>query len=142
MEPFLGVETSCRGLKWVARCEDDAKVSAIEQSQGLDNLTSRLLAGRHVNPDEVDQFLNPTLRSSMPDPSTLQDMDKAASLILDAVQAKDKITVFADYDVDGGSSAAQLIKWGRAFGAEMDLYVPDRVKDCLLYTSPSPRDRG
>ena len=129
MEPFLGVETSCRGLKWVARCKDDAKVSAIEQSQGLDNLTSRLLAGRHVNPDEVDQFLNPTLRSSMPDPSTLQDMDKAASLILDAVQAKDKITVFADYDVDGGSSAAQLIKWGRAFDTEMDLYVPDRVKE-------------
>ncbi len=129
MAPFLGVETSCRGLKWVARCEDDTKISVIEQSQGLDNLTSRLLAGRHVNPDQVDQFLNPTLRSSMPDPSTLQDMDKAASLILDAVQAKDKITVFADYDVDGGTSAAQLIKWGRAFDTEMDLYVPDRVKE-------------
>jgi len=129
MAAFLGVENSCRGLKWVARCDDETKIAEIEQSHGLDNLTSRLLAGRHVNPDQVSQFLNPTLRSSMPDPSTLQDMDKAASLILDAVQAKDKITVFADYDVDGGSSAAQLIKWGRAFDIEMDLYVPDRVKE-------------
>lgn len=65
----------------------------------------------------------------MPDPSSMQDMDKAASLIMDAVQAKKKITIFADYDVDGGTSAAQLIKWGRAFGVEIGLYVPDRVKE-------------
>jgi single-stranded-DNA-specific exonuclease len=56
-------------------------------------------------------------------------MDKAAKLILDAIQSKQKITVFADYDVDGGTSAAQLIKWGRSFGCEIGLYVPDRVKE-------------
>lgn len=129
MTDFLDVDSSCRGLRWQARCEDEAQVTELEQTKSLDNLTARLLAGRGVSPDLADEFLDPTLRGSMPDPSSMQDMDKAAGLIMDAVQAKQKITVFADYDVDGGSSAAQLIRWGRSFGVEIGLYVPDRVKE-------------
>ena len=129
MTDFLDVDSSCRGLRWQARCEDEAQVTEFEQTKSLDNLTARLLAGRGVSPDLADEFLDPTLRGSMPDPSSMQDMDKAAGLIMDAVQAKQKITVFADYDVDGGSSAAQLIRWGRSFGVEIGLYVPDRVKE-------------
>lgn len=129
MAAFLDVESSCRGLRWQARCEDEEAISELEQVKSLDNLTARLLAGRGVTAETASEFLNPTLRGSMPDPSLLQDMDKAANLILDAIEAKQKITVFADYDVDGGSSAAQLIKWGRAFGVEIGLYVPDRVKE-------------
>jgi len=129
MTAFLDVESSCRGLRWQARCQDDALVTELMQIKSLDVLTARLLAGRGVSPGTADEFLIPSLRGSMPDPSSMQDMDKAASLIMDAVQAKQKITVFADYDVDGGSSAAQLIRWGRGFGVEIGLYVPDRVKE-------------
>lgn len=129
MASFLDVDSSCRGLRWQARCQDEAAVTELEQVKSLDNLTSRLLAGRGIDPDAAEEFLNPSLRGSMPDPSTMQDMNKAAALIMDAVQAKQKITVFADYDVDGGTSAAQLIKWGRGFGVEIGLYVPDRVKE-------------
>jgi len=116
-------------MTWIIRCADETKIITLEQGQELDNLTARLLAGRGVTPEEAQDFLDPTLRASMPDPSTMQDMDEAARLIMDAVEAKQKITIFADYDADGGSSAAQLIKWGRAFGTEMGLYVPDRVKE-------------
>lgn len=129
MTAFLDVDKSCRGLRWQARCEDEALVTELKQVKSLDNLTARLLAGRGITLTQTDEFLNPSLRGSMPNPSSLQDMDKAAALIIDAVQAQQKITVFADYDVDGGSSAAQLIKWGRSFGVEMGLYVPDRVKE-------------
>ena len=129
MASFLDVDSSCRGLRWQARCQDEAAVTELEQVKSLDNLTSRLLAGRGIDPDTAEEFLNPSLRGSMLDPSTMQDMNKAAALIMDAVQAKQKITVFADYDVDGGTSAAQLIKWGRGFGVEIGLYVPDRVKE-------------
>jgi len=129
MTAFLDVENSCRGLRWQSRCDDDEAIANLEQTKGLDNLTARLLAGRGIVPETTDEFLDPSLRGSMPDPSLLQDMDKTASLILDAVQAKQKITIFADYDVDGGSSAAQLIKWGRGFDVEIGLYVPDRVKE-------------
>lgn len=129
MSAFLGVDRSCRGIRWQARCDDDAAVTALEQSKSLHNLTARLLAGRGITPETADEFLDPSLRGSMPDPSTMEDMDKAAALILEAVEAKQKITVFADYDVDGGSSAAQLIRWGRGLGVEIGLYVPDRVKE-------------
>ena len=111
------------------RCQDETQITVLEQSGGLDTLTARLLAGRNIDADNIETFLKPTLRGLLPNPSTVRDMDIAASLIMDAVEAKQKITVFADYDVDGGTSAAQLIKWGRVFGVEIGLYVPDRLKE-------------
>jgi len=84
---FLDVDSSCRGLRWQARCEDEAQVTKLEQIKSLDNLTARLLAGRGIASNAADEFLAPSLRGSMPDPSALQDMDKAAGLIMDAVQA-------------------------------------------------------
>lgn len=65
----------------------------------------------------------------MPDPSSLRDMDKAASQILDAMEARKRITLFSDYDVDGGTSAAQMIRWGRGLNYDFGLHVPDRVRD-------------
>ena len=126
---FLDVETSICGQAWRPRCEDESLITELEQSAGLDNLTARLLAGRGVAPDDVERFLSPTLRQYLPNPSILQDMDKAAERIIKAVQVSEKVTIFADYDVDGGTSAAQLIRWGRHFGAEFGLYVPDRVEE-------------
>lgn len=96
---------------------------------GVDDLTARLLVGRGVAPDEAEAFLAPTLRHYLPNPSTLMDMDAAAERIVAAVKAGERVTVFADYDVDGGTSAAQLIRWARHFGADFGLYVPDRVAE-------------
>jgi len=125
----LGVEQSVRGLKWRFRAENEPDIQALEQQAGLDNLTARLLAGRGIAPAAADVFLSPSLRTQLPDPSVLKDMDKAATLIVDAIQAGQNITVFADYDVDGGTSAAQLVRWARAFGRDLNVYVPDRVAE-------------
>jgi len=125
----LNVDRSVRGLRWHYRANDEAEIQALEQQAGLDNLTARLLAGRGIGPDEADTFLEPSLRTQLPNPSIMQDMDKAAELIVDAVQAGQNITVFADYDVDGGTSAAQLVRWARAFGRDLNVYVPDRVAE-------------
>ncbi len=127
--PLLGVSKSVAGQAWQFRCKDEEAVNALVQQGGLDELTARMLAGRGVKPGDAEAFLSPTLRGFMPDPSSLQDMDKAVSLILQAVAQRKSITIFADYDVDGGTSAAQLIRWGRAFDREFGLYVPDRVKE-------------
>ena len=85
------------------------------------------MVGRDVDASEAEGFLQPKLKSSMVDPSTLAEMDQAAGVILDAMEAGKAITVFADYDVDGGASAAQLIRWARALGQDWGLYVPDRL---------------
>ena len=125
----LNVSQSASGQAWAWRTDDEDQIAQIARANNIPFLQARLLAGRGVESDEVAQFLKPTLRHYMPDPSSLSDMDKAASAIVDAVQDKKKITVFADYDVDGATSAAQLIRWGRHFGAEFGLYVPDRVEE-------------
>jgi len=95
----------------------------------VDDLTARLLAGRGVVPEDAAKFLDPKLRDFLPNPSALKDMDKAAEAIVSALKAKRKVTVFADYDVDGGTSAAQLVRWARHFGAQFGIYVPDRVQE-------------
>lgn len=124
-----GVQRSARGLAWQWRCGDDDAVSEMVARASVDDLTARLLVGRGVSPEEAAKFLAPTLRDYLPNPSSLADMDKAANAIVSAVKAGQTITVFADYDVDGGTSAAQLIRWARHFGATFGLYVPDRVEE-------------
>lgn len=126
---FLTSRPSLTGRIWKARPVDDALVAAHVRSSGAPDIVARLLAGRGVKPDEVELFLNPTLRDLFPNPSTFADMDLAAAAILDAVAAGRKLAIFADYDVDGGTSSAILTRYLRAWGVEPVLYVPDRLKE-------------
>lgn len=124
----LGVERSITGKRWVARASD-ADVTEVARTGGLDRVRAALLAGRGIKGDEAERYLSPSLKNDMPDPSVLKDMDAAASRILDAMQADERIVLFSDYDVDGGTSAAQMIRWGRGLGYEFGLHVPDRIRD-------------
>ena len=124
----LGVDTSLRGRRWTMRCED-ATVEDYARATGLPRVEAAIIAGRGIEAEHVQTFLSPTLRETLPDPSTLQDADKAAQRILDGIQRGENIWIFSDYDVDGGTSAAQLIRWGRAIGYAFKLYIPDRVKE-------------
>lgn len=125
----LKVQRSCRGQSWHWRCPNPETVSDLAAHAGVDDLTARLLAGRGVSADQAASFLTPRLRDCLPDPSNLQDMDAAAQAIVQAIKDKKTVTVFADYDVDGGTSAAQLIRWARHFNVDFGLYVPDRVTE-------------
>ena len=127
--------TSLGGRRWVLKSVDDALVTAISREVGGDELLARLLALRGVPCHEAQGFLEPKLRNLFPDPSSFADMEKAAEAVLDAVLAKKAVTVFADYDVDGGTSSAQLVRYFRAWGQELGLYVPDRLKEGY---GPSP----
>jgi single-stranded-DNA-specific exonuclease len=95
----------------------------------LPEIAARLLASRGVSLDDAQTFLEPTLKALFPNPSDFQDMDKAASLIEDAIVSGKPTAVLADYDVDGGSSAAQLVRYFRARGRDLKIYVPDRMKE-------------
>jgi single-stranded-DNA-specific exonuclease len=102
---------------------------------GLSEPLARALASRGVSPEQAADFLNPTLKALFPDPSSFQDMDLAASILVDAVVSGRPSAVFADYDVDGASSAAQIVRWFRAMGQDLPIYVPDRI---LEGYGPSP----
>jgi single-stranded-DNA-specific exonuclease len=129
LNAFLGVSRSLSGRAWRQRPADAATTRAHMQGLGLDELLARALASRGVSADQGADFLTPTLRALFPDPSSFMDMDAAADAILDALQAKANIHVFADYDVDGASSAALLVRWFRAMGHELSIYVPDRLTE-------------
>ena len=126
---FLGVSRSLSGRAWRQRPADAAVIRAHMQGQGLSELLARALAARGVRADQGANFLTPTLKALFPDPSSFMDMDTAAGAILDALQAGQSIHVFADYDVDGASSAALLVRWFRALGADLPIYVPDRMTE-------------
>lgn len=118
-----------RGYIWTPRYEDKAEILSQYNESDVSGFEARLLTGRGVAVDEAEAYLSPRLKTYMPDPSSLQDMDTAVAAIWAAIDAGRSITIFADYDVDGASSAAQLIRWGRTIGQDFGLYVPDRVKE-------------
>ncbi len=108
---------------------DDRHLRALVQISGLAEPAARVLAGRGVPPEGALDYLAPTLRRQLPDPSLVVDMDRAAEHLADAVEAGARLAVFADYDVDGGASAAIIIRLLRALGSDADLYVPDRQRE-------------
>jgi single-stranded-DNA-specific exonuclease len=129
-DAFLGVENSLSGRRWVGlTVEQDRMAEAISQSSGHPRALCQTLARLGVAPDDVDGYLTPALRDLLPDPSTLIDMDKAAARVVQAIDARQRVAIFADYDVDGATSATQLIYWLRAFGIDPTLYVPDRIDE-------------
>jgi len=129
MGDSFSVQESLSGKSWRLRDIDDQVISDIRRKAGVDEIVARMLAARGIEPDEAEAALSPTLRHFFPDPSSFQDMNKAASAIWDAVEAERVLAVFADYDVDGATSAAQLIRYFRQMGQSMLLYVPDRVEE-------------
>lgn len=129
LNAFLGVSRSLSGRAWRQRPADAATTRAHMQTLNLEEPLARALASRGVRSDQGQDFLTPTLRALFPDPSSFMDMDAAADAILNALQAKANIHVFADYDVDGASSAALLVRWFRAMGHTLSIYVPDRMTE-------------
>lgn len=126
---FLGVERSLTGKRWATRLGDERLALAIAQRHGLPDAISRLLAARDVGLEAVADFLEPTLRKFLPDPSHLKDMDAAVARLVRAVQAGERIVVFGDYDVDGATSSALLLRFFRAVGGNIGVYIPDRRKE-------------
>ena len=127
---FLNVSASATGRRWIGpSAKDDRQAEALEQATGLPPALCRVLARRGVPAQEAELFLAPALRDLLPDPRSLRDMDKAAARFLEAVEKRQRIAIFADYDVDGGSSGALLICWLRDMGLPATLYIPDRIDE-------------
>jgi len=126
---FLGVESSATGRAWRDRLDarGAARALAIAQRYDLPELLARILAGRNVEIDAVEAFLDPTIKRSMPDPHVLTAMPEAAARIADAVQRGETIAIFGDYDVDGATASALLARFLRQAGNEPLIHIPDRL---------------
>ncbi|CUH78150.1 single-stranded-DNA-specific exonuclease RecJ [Tropicibacter naphthalenivorans] len=127
---YLGVEHSLTGRRWVGpSVEQERHAEAMVQLTQLPRALCGVLARLGVPAEEAAEYLEPKLRDLLPDPRSLKDMEVAAGRFLQAVKRRERIAVFADYDVDGGTSAALLIDWLRQMGLRATLYVPDRIDE-------------
>jgi single-stranded-DNA-specific exonuclease len=127
---FLGVDRSLTGRRWIGPEPATARLAeALTQRAGLEPALAQVLARRAVSPEEAQGFLAPALRDLMPDPRCLKDMEAAAARVIAALERQERIAIFADYDVDGGASAALLIDWLRGLGRPATLYIPDRIDE-------------
>jgi len=126
---FLGVERSFSGRAWKDRLDErgSARALTIAQRYGLDELLARILAGRNVDVDEVESYLDPTIKRLMPDPHSVTDMAIASRRIAEAAIRGESVAIFGDYDVDGATSAALLCNYLRQCGLDPIVHIPDRI---------------
>ncbi|MEX0971594.1 MAG: single-stranded-DNA-specific exonuclease RecJ [Paracoccaceae bacterium] len=143
MSAFLGVETSLSGRRWLGPDDDVLRRAAqLVQQADLSDPLARILAARGISPAEAAAHLAPTLRELMPDPTGLRDMEKAAARFVLAMHGKERIAIFADYDVDGGASAALILCYLRARGLAATLYIPDRIDEGYGPNTPAMAELG
>jgi single-stranded-DNA-specific exonuclease len=125
----LRLGRSARGKTWRARLtyEQDAQAIAIGQQTDIPDSVARILAARGVTAAGAQSYLDPTLRSLMPDPDVLVDMAPLVARLLDAARAQETIAIFGDYDVDGACSAALMAHYLDALGCPTLVHIPDRI---------------
>ncbi len=126
---LLGVEKSVTGRAWVQRPAEYRIIQAIAQQHALPEIVARVVAGRGIDLEQSADFLNPTLRAALPDPSRFRDMDKACARVVEAIRKDQKVAVFGDYDVDGATSSAILKRFFSALSQDLIIYIPDRIKE-------------
>lgn len=126
-QAVFGVRQSLSGLAWRWRLEDPARALHLAQAYGLNESVARVLAARAPDMDRAETLLQPTVRDWLPDPSIFKDMDAAAGHLADAIVAGRNIVIFGDYDVDGATSAALLLRFIAAVGGVASPYIPDRL---------------
>ena len=126
---FLDIERSSTGKRWRLRSDDERLGLALSQRFGLPEIVGRIMAGRGVGLEDAEAFLNPSLRTQMPDPAHLNDMDRAVARIVLAIRQQEDIAVFGDYDVDGATSSALLDRFFKSVGSKITVYIPDRLKE-------------
>nr|WP_283254925.1 single-stranded-DNA-specific exonuclease RecJ [Marivita sp. GX14005] len=126
----MGVDRSLTGRRWIGPTPEVTRLSeTLVQRTGLPQALCQTLARLGVSCEEATGYLEPTLRASLPDPRSLRDMEAAAGRLVRAAEHGERIAIFADYDVDGGASAALLIDWLRQLNRSATLYVPDRIDE-------------
>lgn len=135
----LGVDRSLCGKRWLLRPADERIAAALARSLQVPAVVGRVLAARGIDPAMAADFCAPTLRRLLPDPRLLCDMDAAAVRVAAAVRNGERIAVFGDYDVDGATSSALLLRFFRSLDTDVTSYIPDRIVEGYGPNAPALR---
>ena len=120
---------SISGKNWILKEYNPDDLVCFKENFSLDEITSKLLSIRKIKKEEINSFLNPSIKSFLPNPNDLIDMAKTTSRSVKIIQEKEKIGIFGDYDVDGATSTALLGNYFTELNLDYEVYIPDRKKD-------------
>jgi len=122
----LGVEKSLSGKKWLNHPVDDRLLGYYVQKYDIPEVLARVLISRHIQEQEVESFLRPTLKNDLPSPFSLKDVQKSAERFVKEITAHNTIGIMGDYDVDGATSSALLHLFLKSVGCQTRVFIPDR----------------
>jgi len=120
---------SISGKNWILKKYNQEEISFFKDNFFLDEITSKLLSIRKIKKEDIKSFLNPSIKNYLPNPNILIDMEKTTLRTIKAIDIKEKIGIFGDYDVDGATSTALLGKYFEELKVPYQIYIPDRKKE-------------
>ena len=120
---------SVSGKSWILKKYNQEDLTFIKETFSLDEMTSKLLSIRNIKKEEINSFLNPSIKNFLPNPNNLIDMEKSTSRTVNAIFNNEKIGIFGDYDVDGATSTALLGNYFTELNLNYEIYIPDRKKE-------------
>ena len=120
---------SISGKNWILKEYNPDDLVYFKENFSLDEITSKLLSIRKIKKEEINSFLNPSIKSFLPNPNDLIDMVKTTSRSVKIIREKEKIGIFGDYDVDGATSTALLGNYFTELNLDYEVYIPDRKKE-------------
>ena len=121
--------TSVSGKNWTLKKYNQDQITYLKDNFSLDEITSKLLAIRKIKKEDIVSFLNPSIKNFLPNPDNLMDMEKTTLRSIKAINEKEKIGIFGDYDVDGATSTALLGQYFSELKLSYEIYIPDRKKE-------------
>ena len=126
---FIENKVSAKGSLWKERSSDSEKISALKNENNVPDLIAKILVGRKINSNEVNDFLYPEVNKLLKDPSCLFDLDNGIKCLISAIKNKETIGVLGDYDVDGATSSSLLKLFFDHYHIKSEVYIPDRLKE-------------
>ena len=120
---------SVSGKNWVLKKYNQTDINFIKENFSLDEITSKLLSIRNIRKEDINSFLNPSIKNFLPNPNILIDMEKTTLRTVEIISKKEKVGIFGDYDVDGASSTALLGNYFSQINLDFEIYIPDRKKE-------------
>lgn len=127
--PLFAKNVSALGKKWYEKTADNRTSLALSQLFNLSPFVGKLLVTRRLTPETAADYLNPTIKQLMPDPSHLKDLDKGVTRVIRAIELHEKIAVFGDYDVDGATASALFKRYFQDIGLDLTVYIPQRIEE-------------
>ena len=120
---------SVSNKNWIFKKYNEQDIIFYKENYSLDEITSRLLSIRKIKKEDVQSFLKPSIKNFLPNPEIINDMQKSTKRTVNAIQKKEKIAIFGDYDVDGASATALLANFFNKLDIPYEIYIPDRKKE-------------